>query len=99
MSVRFVRVVISAASAFVGAALLFGVARSRRWGAPVKSLPENEDDGPFTAITLELTGAPAWVLISSALLGAIAFGAAGWLLTGLLFRQRTRLKTGDRRPH
>lgn len=87
MSVRFLRVVVYGLSAFVGAALLFVVARSRRWGAPSKDLPENAEGGPFTAITLDLPGAPAWVLISSALLGAIVFGTATWLMTGLRFRQ------------
>lgn len=99
MSMRLVRVVFSGLCAFLGAALLFLTARSRRWAEPVKETPQSEVGGPYTAITLELPGAPAWVLISSAVVGAIAFGMAGCLLIGLLFRDRTRMRTGDRQPH
>jgi hypothetical protein len=93
--VRFFRVVVSALCALLGAALLFGTARSRSWGAPVKEIPKTEDGEPFTAITLELPGAPAWMLISSAVAGAIVFGAGGWLLTGLLLRHRLPGQRGD----
>jgi hypothetical protein len=103
MSMRLFRVVVSVLCAFLGAVLLFGTARGRRWGAPVKELPRNKDGEPFTAITLELPGTPAWVLISSAVVGAIVFGAGGWLLIGLLFRHRMPVQGCDlqvrRQPH
>jgi hypothetical protein len=100
---RFFRVVMSVLCAILGVLLLFGTARSRRWGAPVKELPQNMDGEPFTAITLELPGTPAWVLISSAFVGAIVFGMGGWLLAGLLFRRRMPVQGRDlparRQPH
>jgi len=77
MSVLLFRVLASVVCAVLGAVLLFGTARSRRWAAPVKEIPQTKDGETFTAITLELVGAPAWVLISAAVLGAIVFGVGG----------------------
>jgi hypothetical protein len=103
MSVLLFRVLASVVCAVLGAVLLFGTARSRRWAAPVKEIPQTKDGEPFTAITLELVGAPAWVLISAAVVGAIVFGVGGWLLTGLLVRHRMPEPRRDlkvrRQPH
>lgn len=103
VSMRLFQVLVSVLCAFLGAFLLFVTARSRRWGAPVKEIPQTKDGEPFTAITLELPGAPAWVLISSAVVGAIVFGVGGWLLTGLLVRYRMPVQRRDlqvrRQPH
>lgn len=101
MSMRFIRVVVSLCCATLGAVLLFVTARNLRWGAPVKEVPRNTDGEMLTASTLELPGAPAWVVISSAVVGAIASGAAGWLLTELLLRHRMPALEGrpqSRRP-
>ena len=103
MSMRLFQVLVSVPCAFLGAFLLAVTADRRRWGAPVKEIPQTKDGEPFTAITLELPGAPAWVLISSAVVGAIVFGVGGWLLTGLLVRYRMPVQRRDlkvrRQPH
>jgi hypothetical protein len=80
--VRTFRIVVTAAAALTGAFLAGTTAREQHWGAPTTDLPENLTDGSFTAITLELPGAPIWILAGAALLGAIAFGSLGWLVTG-----------------
>ena len=62
----------------------------QRLGAPAKEVPQVAGGEPLTAVTLELAGAPGWVLLTSGLVGAVVFGTATWFLLGALARRRLR---------
>lgn len=90
MTMGLARVAASVLVALVGGFLLMTVADRQRLGAPAKEVPQVTGGEPLTAVTLELPGAPGWVLLMSALGGAVVFGTATWFLLGALSRRGLR---------
>ena len=84
------RVAASVLAALVGGFLLMTVADRQRLGAPAKEVPQVTAGEPLTAVTLELPGAPGWVLLTSGLVGAVVFGTATWFLLRTLSTRRLR---------
>ena len=80
----------SVLAALLGAFLFMKAADRQRLGASEKEVPQVAGGEPFTARTLELTGAPGWVLLTSGLLGAVVFGTAAWFFLGWLSKRRVR---------